>query len=125
MGADALPYLLGIAASISFGAAVSALVHWRLASPATRAKKPKPPSLEESLNELTSASTAEKISHQLQKLDNRLRMREQREAARHPDLAPPVGAPKSELFRHYGFRRVGPEFAQHQLDLESKKGRLQ
>lgn len=86
---------------------------------ATRAKKPNAPSLEESSSELSSALAAEKISHQLQKLENRLRMRELRDPERRQ--APREGSSKAELFRHYGFDQVGPRFAQRQLDLERQQ----
>lgn len=115
-------YLALIAASISCTTAGYVVLHSLRASAATRAKKPTPSSLEESLETLDSALSVEKISHQLAKLENRLRMREVRDAKR-SGTAPPIGASKGELFRHYGFKQVGPAFAQHQLDLERANDR--
>lgn len=121
MANAALQYLPLIAALISLVIAVCALVRSQRASPATREKKPTPPSLAESSNALDSALAAEKITHQLAKLENRLRMREERDKARLSQGAPEVGASKADLFRHYGFTRVGPAFAQRQLDLERRQ----
>lgn len=118
---DGLRYLPLIAAFSALVIAVLALLRSLQASRATRAKKPTPSSLDSSLQALDSTLAAEKISHQLAKLENRLRMREMRETkgpGRCPAAAPPVGTPKGELFRHYGFTQAGPAFAQHQLDLE-------
>lgn len=117
MDAAALLFSPTTIALLSLALAGYATLRSVRASPATRARKPTPASLAESSTELSSALAAEKISHQLQKLENRLRMREQREAAR-AGSAPPTGATKAELFRHYGFDQVGPRFAQRQLDLE-------
>lgn len=116
-------YLALIAASISCATAGYVVLHSLRASAATRAKKPTPSSLEESLETLDSALSVEKISHQLAKLENRLRMREVRAAKGSPGPAPPNGADKAALFRYYGFRQVGPAFAQHQLDLERANDR--
>lgn len=117
--ADAvLRYLPLIAAFSSLALAVFALLHSLRVSRATRARKPTPQSLEEYSTSLDSALSAEKISHQLAKLENRLRMRDVRGAKHSPQAEPPNGADKATLFRYYGFRQVGPAFAQRQLDLE-------
>jgi len=116
--ADAAPLYLALTALLtSCATAAYAALHWRQASRATRAKKPSTPSLSESLETLNSELSAEKISHQLQKLENRLRMREVRDGKR-MSSAPATGASKADLFRYYGFKKVGPAFAQHQLDIE-------
>lgn len=123
MADAALRYLPLIAALASLAVAVFALLRSLRDSPATRARKPTPPSLAECNDSLESALSAEKISHQLAKLENRLRMREVRTAKGSPGPAPPNGADKAALFRYYGFRQVGPAFAQHQLDLERANDR--
>lgn len=117
MESDALLYSALTAAFISLVIAALALAHSLRGSRSTRAKKPSERSPDTFLSELDSALSAEKISHQLQKLENRLRMREVRDAKRSSE-APPKGASKGELYRHYGFTQSGPAFAQHQLDLE-------
>lgn len=121
VGAE-LPYLPHIVALTALLVAVLAWRRSRLGLPATPEKKPTPPSLDQSLQALDSALSAEKISHQLQKLENRLRMREVR-GAKDSSSPPPNGADKATLFRYYGFKQVGPQFAQHQLDLERASSR--
>lgn len=63
-------------------------------------------------------STLEKNSTTLKRLSSRAGMREIRER-RESASAPPQGAPKAELYRHYGMSgKVGPAFAVAQLQLE-------
>lgn len=121
MESDVLPYFLGTVALSSWALAALALAVSLRVLRSTRARKQTPSSLAESSSELASALAAEKISHQLQKLENRLRMREQRTQATQKPLAPPEGAGKAELYRAYGFVQAGPQFAQHQLDLERSR----
>lgn len=117
MESAALLYSALIAPSISLVVAALALAHSLRASRSTPARKRPERSPDTCLAELDSALSAEKISHQLQKLENRLRMREVRDGKRSAE-APAQGASKGELYRHYGFTQSGPAFAQHQLDLE-------
>lgn len=113
--------------------AVSASVHFWRGSASTRSAK-RPPSPEPTQSsppqsELASLradvdslfSTLEKNSTTLKRLSSRAGMREVRER-RESDSAPPRGAPKAELLRHYGMSgKVGPAFAQAQLSLEASR----
>lgn len=117
MAPDALLFSLATVALISSTVAAFAVASLRRALRSTPAKKPTPPSPEELSRELESAAAFEKMSHALRKVDNRLRMREARETSG-PGRAPPEGADKAAIWRHYGFTQAGPRFAQHQLELE-------
>ena len=115
--------------------AVSVSVHFWRGSASTRSAKrhtspPETPSsqlqselasLREDVGSLF--STLEKNSTTLKRLSSRAGMRETRER-RESGSAPPVGAPKADLLRHYGMSgKVGPAFAQAQLELESRRPR--
>lgn len=117
---DVRLFFLAITALCTFFSVASVVLAWMLASRATRKPK-KTPSPQELAAELASLSAEEKISHTLRKIDNRMRMREQRESARGARQAPPEGAPKAELWSHYGFTQAGPRFAQQQLDIERQE----
>lgn len=107
---------------------VCAFVAWRLASRSTRAPKPKPsPEATQNSDALTLAqlavdqaalfSTLEKLTTTVKRLSSRHGMRDLRERER--TEAPPVGTPKAELLRHYGFAgKAGPDFARQQLEFE-------
>lgn len=110
-----------------------ALVAWTLASRSTRPAK-RPPSPEPTPNspsqsEIASLaadqaslfSTLEKLTTTVKRLSSRQGMRETRER-RESASAPPQGAPKAELLRYYGMSgKVGPAFAQAQLELEARR----
>jgi hypothetical protein len=69
------------------------------------------------------SSSFEKVTKQLMRLNSRAGMRELREQSSHSE-APPVGAPKADLLKHYGMSgKVGPSFAQAQLELERNSQR--
>lgn len=112
-----LQYLPLTVASASLALAVLAWRRSRRASRVTPEKKPTPSSPDSYLEALDSALSAEKIAHRLQKLENRLRMRDVR-SEKGSVTAPIQGASKGELYRYYGFTQSGPAFAQHQLNLE-------
>lgn len=114
--------------------AVSASVAWLRGSASTRPRKP-PPSppatpISPSPSEIASLQTdqaalfsnLEKLTTTVKRLSSRQGMRETR-ARKESASAPPRGAPKAELLRHYGMSgKVGPQFAQAQLDLERQRG---
>lgn len=102
---------------------------WAWGSVSTRRRKP-PPSLEPppssgqlarlEADQLELSSALEKINTTMKRLSSRQGMRDLRERqAEDQDTAPPVGAPKVELLRHYGMAgKVGPEFAKAQMARE-------
>lgn len=67
-------------------------------------------------------SELEKITTTVKRLSSRQGMRDSRERERaQSSEAPPTGTPKAELLRYYGMSgKVGPAFAQAQLELERK-----
>jgi len=65
-------------------------------------------------------STLGKLTTTVKRLSSRAGMQELRERREAPE-APPVGTSKAELLKHYGMSgKVGPAFAQAQLELERK-----
>lgn len=130
MGEHALQLLLLTLSLSTLLVAVSVSVHfWRGSASTRSAKRPSSPpetpssqlqselaSLREDVGSLF--STLEKNSTTLKRLSSRAGMRETRERQASAS-APPVGAPKAELLRHYGMSgKVGPEFARAQQQLE-------
>lgn len=96
----------------------------RLASLATR-REQAPERWESALRELRDeqvslSSSFEKLQRQVMRLNSRAGMRELRDREA-PPSAPPVGASKAELRKHYGFTQDGPEFAKRQLSLVPQK----
>lgn len=67
-------------------------------------------------------SAVGKLSTTVKRLSSRAGMQDFREKERgDSNSAPPVGASKTELLRHYGMAgKVGPEFARAQQQLELK-----
>jgi len=130
MDASVLLSLLVITITLLFLAVGCASVFWIRASRSTRRQK-SPPSCETPSSEAALAqvradqaelfSTLEKLTTTVKRLSSRQGMRELREA---PPLRddPPQGTSKADLLRHYGMSgKVGPAFAQAQLDLERNK----
>jgi len=67
-------------------------------------------------------STLGKLTTTVKRLSSRAGMQDYRERAATVE-APPIGTSKAELLRHYGMSgKVGPAFAQAQLDLERNAG---
>lgn len=64
-------------------------------------------------------STMEKLCTTVNRLSSRQGMRDLRSRTAEPEVPPP-GAPKAQLYKHYGFGMNGPDFAQRQLALERK-----
>lgn len=66
------------------------------------------------------SSNLEKVCTTAKRLTSRAGMQDLRERRRESSSAPPPpGAPKAELLKYYGMSgKVGPAFAQAQLDLE-------
>jgi Zn-dependent protease with chaperone function len=68
------------------------------------------------------SSTQEKLSTTVKRLTSRAGMRELRDQKNGSSSDPPRGTSKADLLRHYGMSgKVGPEFAQAQLDYETRK----
>jgi hypothetical protein len=65
-------------------------------------------------------STLGKLTTTVKRLSSRAGMEDIR-SRRQGDDAPPPGASKAEVRRHYGFTRDGPAFAAHQLTLVPKE----
>lgn len=64
-------------------------------------------------------STLEKLTTTVKRLSSRKGMQELREERAQPE-APPKGAAKADLYRHYGFAGLtARQIAQKQLDLEA------
>ena len=67
-------------------------------------------------------STLEKLTTTVKRLSSRKGMQDLREREAAPPEAPPVGSDKATLLRHYGMAgKVGPAFAQAQLQLEHRR----
>ena len=64
-------------------------------------------------------ATLGKLTTTVKRLSSRAGMEDLR--SRRQDDAPPPGASKAEIRRHYGFTRDGPAFASHQLALVPKE----
>jgi len=65
-------------------------------------------------------STLEKLTTTVKRLSSRAAMRERREGEAEGSH-PPIGTNKADLLRHYGMSgKVGPAFAQAQLDIERR-----
>lgn len=120
-------------------AAAFALVRWLRGSASTHSRKPlasPPPTpvLEESRLAAMAAdqaalfSTLEKLTTTVKRLSSRQGMRDVRDrqaASGDATTDPPIGAPKADLYRHYGMAgKVGPAFAraQQEFELEQAKG---
>lgn len=107
-----------------------ALVAWRWGSRSTPRRKqadapPSTPPSEAHLARLEADqaelfSTLEKLTTTVKRLSSRAGMQDVRaRSAQAEQAAPPKGAPKADLLRHYGMSgKVGPAFAQAQLDIE-------
>ena len=67
-------------------------------------------------------STLEKLTTTVKRLSSRAGMQDVRARRATADDVPPEGAPKADLFRHYGMSgKVGPDFAREQLARERKE----
>jgi hypothetical protein len=118
-----------------FCVVVAACARWVLGSRSTPTRKPKPSPEATPTSETHAAlaavqadqavlfSTLEKLTTTIKRLSSRAGMREIREREQEDsNSAPPVGATKAELLRHYGLAgKVGPAFAQAQLELEHRR----
>lgn len=134
MEASALLWPLAITISSMSLAAAYALVSWRWGSRSTPARKrPSSPEPTENSPEVsvTAAlaqlaadqaalfSTLEKLTTTVKRLSSRHGMQDLRERSSPSQTDPPPGTSKAELLRHYGMSgKVGPAFAQAQLDIE-------
>lgn len=125
--------LLCIATLSSLSAVVFAVVALRRVSAATALMKrqlsqePTVPSLtasaiaEMQTDQAALFSTLESLTTTVKRLSSRAGMRDLRARAQESE-APPVGAGKAELLRHYGMAgKVGPDFARAQQALELKQ----
>jgi hypothetical protein len=94
---------------------------WKQVSPATSPEQA-PQRWESRLADLEAdvvslSSSFEKVTKAVTKQNARLGMRERRARADEPD-APPPGAPKEALYRHYGLAgKTSTQIAQRALDL--------
>lgn len=108
---------------------------WRLGSASTPPRKQRPsqeptpsspPASEIASLQVDQASlfsNLEKLTTTVKRLSSRQGMRDNR-ARKESASAPPLGASKADLLRFYGMSgKVGPAFAQAQLDLESRRPR--
>jgi len=99
----------------------------RPASPASTPDSPSPSLARlESLaaDQADLCSTLEKLTTTVKRLSSRQGMRDvrEREAAADSNSGPPRGTSKADLLRHYGMSgKIGPAFAQAQLELETKQ----
>lgn len=131
MGNSALLFLLITQTLALCMLAGFAVVAWKRGSRSTRpSKQPESPPPTPSSDAATLAalqadqaalfSTLEKLTTTVKRLSSRQGMRELR--SQDERAAPPVGAPKRDLLRHYGMSgKIGPAFAQAQLDLEASR----
>lgn len=130
MGSPVLPFLLITMITSLASIVVCVAVLWRRASPSTPPPKPlaSPPPIQPSLGALAQmqadqadlSSAVEKITTTVKRLTARQGMRDVRER-REASAVPGTGASKLELLRHYGLAgKVGPAFAQRQLELEQE-----
>jgi len=106
-----------LSASCAVGCVVACL---RLGSRCTRVLKRRPPS-ELTLSQLAADQAALHSSFQsmattVKRMSSRAGMAELRSRPAASE-APPLGATKAELRRHYGLTAAGPEFAKRQLSL--------
>jgi uncharacterized protein YlxW (UPF0749 family) len=139
MGVTDALLLLGTGILSSCLAVGSVLVFSRGASRSTRRTKSEPedsPSqdLRSALASLQADqaelyATLEKLTTTVKRLSSRAGMQELREQRNGHESSgrasgqnpPPTGAPKAELLRYYGMAgKVGPQFAQAQLDIERR-----
>lgn len=103
--------------------AARAKPRFRPVSPATNSE-PAPQQWESRLAELQAdvvslSSSFEKVTKAVTRQNQRDVMRERRSAPAVSE-APPIGADKATLYRHYGVAGKTPrQIAQHQLDLEA------
>lgn len=112
-----------------------AVVAYRTVSASTRSRKQPPsppptpssdglPSVRAELAELSSAveslaTTVKRLSSRQGMADLRARRKDEQQSAQ-----PPVGAPKAELYRHFGLLgKAGPAFARRQMDIETEINR--
>lgn len=118
--------LTSLLAGCAFGA-------WHMASRSTRTTKrqPSPPATLPSelqsqiaslqADQAASYSTLEKLTTTVKRLSSRQGMRDRRDRDQAEFDDPPKGTSKADLLRHYGMSgKVGPAFAQAQLELEAK-----
>lgn len=114
-------------------AVTCAVACWRWVSAATPRRK-QPPSVEPTptsgqlakleADQVELFAALEKTSASLKRLTSRAAVQDHRERARNGSSSgpPPVGTSKAELLRHYGMSgKVGPAFAQAQLEMEHHK----
>lgn len=113
-----------------------ALACWRWASASTRRAKPPPSEPATPISGRVTAlegdlaalySSQEKILASLKSLTSRQAVRDHRAREKSEssdrDIPPPLGTPKAELLKHYGMAgKVGPAFAQAQLEMEYTRG---
>lgn len=116
----ALWCLLGTTILSVLCAAGCVVACYRLASRCTRVLKRRPPS-ELTLSQLATDQAALYSSFQsmattVKRLSSRAGMAELRSRPAASE-APPIGASKAELRKHYGLNAAGPEFARRQLSL--------
>lgn len=140
MASDVLLFSLLTLILLLSAVAGFALGAWRQASASTRRSKQPPTSPATPPSETPSESrmarlaadqaelfsTLEKLTTTVKRLSSRQGMRDARErdAAEASNSAPPVGTSKADLLRHYGMSgKVGPAFAQAQLELEHSRER--
>lgn len=134
MESAVLPFLLVTTITSICCAVACVVVLWKRGSAATRRPKPQaspeltPSSLPQSalaqvqVDQAALFSELEKITTTVKRLSSRQGMRDLRERERGESLeAPPVGTSKAQLLKYYGMSgKVGPAFAQAQLELERK-----
>ena len=131
MANSALLLLLATQTLVLCGAAAYVVVAWRRASRSTRRptqpeSPPPTPGSDAALAQVQADqaalfSTLEKLTTTVKRLSSRQGMRDLRDRD-HSAEAPPVGASKAQLLRHYGMSgKIGPAFAQAQLDLEASR----
>lgn len=128
MGSDAPLFWLTMLIISQLLVVAFAVACWRWGSPSTRRAKqppfttPTPPSAPDlarvEADQAELFSTLAKLTTTVKRLSSRAGMQELR-ANRGQGDVPPVGTSKAELLRHYGMLgKIGPSFAQAQLDLD-------
>lgn len=129
---SALLWLLTMQTTLLCSLVVFAVVAWRRGSRSTRsAKQPTTPPVTPTSDAVLAQmqadqaalfSTLEKLTTTVKRVSSRAGMRDLREREHAAPEAPPVGASKAELLRHYGMSgKIGPAFAQAQLELETSR----
>lgn len=107
------------------------VVSWRWASAAIRPRKPPPSELTTptsgrldriEADQVELSSNLEKVLVTMKRLNSRAAVQDHRARQNGELSAPPRGTSKAELLRYYGMAgKVGPAFAQAQLDLEQSQ----